>query len=61
MRSDPDTLLVPLLRHLHISDSRTASHTYMLLIIILIFSQARPQRRCLLLFPIDWPKVLCAS
>ena len=41
MRSDVDTLLVPLLKQLHGSDSRTASQTYMLLIIVLILSQVR--------------------
>lgn len=41
MRSDVDTLLVPLLKQLHGSESRTASQTYMLLIIVLILSQVK--------------------
>ncbi|KAF6251815.1 Dymeclin [Scenedesmus sp. NREL 46B-D3] len=39
VRSDPETLLVPLLQQLYKADKRRANHLYMLQIIVLILSQ----------------------
>ena len=39
MRSDLETLILPLLKMLYSSDRRTPSQMYMLLIILLVFSQ----------------------
>ena len=39
MRSDLDTLILPLLKMLYSSNRRTPSQMYMLLIILLVFSQ----------------------
>lgn len=39
VRSDLDTILLPLLQMLYASDRRTSSQMYMLLIIVLLLSQ----------------------